>query len=1119
MSYTPLNNSPLSEEEKRFPHSAWGEILQAYDDQTDKSYWMLKFDDSVRGDDVWEQVRNLSKLQDDSLVSAQAACPEFNAVITEERGDSLFSFIKTGNTASQKFVRRFLRKFLALFQRFEEERFVHGNVNPGMFFFPVGRRVPDDLDKLDEIPLKLYLSLGASWEGEVKQPFLAPKYCAPEMCNPEFGKISWRSDVYSLGMVALELLIGSKINKLFDPNELKVGEPEWLRVQGNFAGDELPSLSDKALKLNIPGGLADVLNRMLKRDPKERSKSAELIAILEDTEETDAEYRSDIEESSDSFGFGDDLPGDGVVITFTGTATGDGGFGDWDSDGDIATTEPPKERPSLLATVGKYLLKPYVLFPGSAAILVGILCLILSFMGAYNDLLYLPIDAAAGGDKSDLWRYARVYQLKKGDADTNYVREIPRRIVNGQPSWLLSTNALKCRLVADGYEPLVFTVESGKKGLDIKDSLDARIDLKSLRKEVKFLVEWDGVSDSAQKKECRVYRNVLESEDYNRVSLNQEYLDPWPEDSYRAGIYRKGFKPEAPKAFSAGWDVKLLAPADRVAVSLSQEDEDQAEEIYAMLCAVPCEWDRADAELKTEYERILGDYAAALDGGLELSSVKREFMLFFAEGVARTLTRSPLFLETSRQGLWRKTREAVKIVEDVEKKHPDVATPWSELEVLTAIASCQNALEKTCANYETRFFLNEDDEPLDAEDPEDPKVAYDNLRKVVENPGLKCSPEIRILAARIFARYALVKNILNPWQKRTEYSGKFVDGCRNLAKKQLKIVVDDEKVDAGLRTTANYLDLCLDFSRLKSGGRYGEGGAEASDYAKLAEPFEAFKSDDWDGSGDENDANQSDFKRFSDFKTASEIFETRDDPDSERRAACARLQRYGAKWMHWGLMPNVDPNFVFRNNEYASTKNAKGSVMELYDLLLSFCFSSKPAEVGAEEKIARAYQFGSKLNDVYQQTVPRSREPNSDPDNQTEGEGTAPTARFNMGDPGFLNQYFCEIDGEFMPTAQELIDVFRQAFSEVDQATRDKIADRIDYGFPTSAVDFENAVTLTSQKSRGRANDGVATQEGMDPGRFIVETILEGRTFQLYSPLITPLTTVPEYIKVLNLTR
>ena len=99
------------------------------------------------------------------------------------------------------------------------------------------------------------------------------KYMAPELVSEEFGDVGPRSDLYSLGFAALELLVGPDFDSLF-PDLVAFGrDPQMAWMMWHCSKDRRFPPIKKVLD-GVPDDLATVLDRLTCKDQSQRFESA-----------------------------------------------------------------------------------------------------------------------------------------------------------------------------------------------------------------------------------------------------------------------------------------------------------------------------------------------------------------------------------------------------------------------------------------------------------------------------------------------------------------------------------------------------------------------------------------------------------------------------------------------------------------------------------------------------------------------------------------------------------------------------------------------------------------------------------------------------------------------------
>ena len=109
--------------------------------------------------------------------------------------------------------------------------------------------------------------------GEVSMPLATTKYLAPEIYGP--GKVDGRADLYSLGFIAYEMLLGrAKFNEIFadiisDPQAEAL---RWMKWHGNAS---VTAPLPREVNPAIPEALSTLIAKMLAKDPAGRFTDTE----------------------------------------------------------------------------------------------------------------------------------------------------------------------------------------------------------------------------------------------------------------------------------------------------------------------------------------------------------------------------------------------------------------------------------------------------------------------------------------------------------------------------------------------------------------------------------------------------------------------------------------------------------------------------------------------------------------------------------------------------------------------------------------------------------------------------------------------------------------------------
>ena len=107
---------------------------------------------------------------------------------------------------------------------------LHGNIKPTNLLLDVRGRVR----RCDGLGVLL------NQTGDLPPPSGSHKYLAPEMLEESLGEVGVASDLYCLGMVALERLLGSNFNSHFQGVGPEAVDPETGWISWHTSQSELP---------------------------------------------------------------------------------------------------------------------------------------------------------------------------------------------------------------------------------------------------------------------------------------------------------------------------------------------------------------------------------------------------------------------------------------------------------------------------------------------------------------------------------------------------------------------------------------------------------------------------------------------------------------------------------------------------------------------------------------------------------------------------------------------------------------------------------------------------------------------------------------------------------------
>lgn len=169
-------------------------------------------------------------------------------------------------------VRRILGEVASTLHYLHSQGYVHGSVRPANLFGTLNSKVvlADGIgihytDRSDENGTKALLPLDAR-DG---------KYLAPESLSGNVKNVTPAVDLYSLGLVGLELLLGHQaFNALFPM--VQAGVLRWDEWHGSE--EVLPSV--RQIISDIPEDLADLISRLIHKTPSQRPNLEYALKIL-----------------------------------------------------------------------------------------------------------------------------------------------------------------------------------------------------------------------------------------------------------------------------------------------------------------------------------------------------------------------------------------------------------------------------------------------------------------------------------------------------------------------------------------------------------------------------------------------------------------------------------------------------------------------------------------------------------------------------------------------------------------------------------------------------------------------------------------------------------------------
>lgn len=210
--------------------------------------------------DFWERAAFLASLQHNNVVSVFSIDKQRGWYVAEYCPTSIGDAILEGAQPAAT-VQRLLADALAGLDYLHRSGAVHGEVHPQAI-----RVAADGTAKLDR-------PLGRDAGADLRLRDELAKYAAPESLDEaRFGRVGCTMDLYALGMVAMELLVGKKFPKLFREFGLDLDKPEgWLRW--HMAADtRLLPLAE--VVPGLPPSLGSLIDQLLAKTVEERPSSA-----------------------------------------------------------------------------------------------------------------------------------------------------------------------------------------------------------------------------------------------------------------------------------------------------------------------------------------------------------------------------------------------------------------------------------------------------------------------------------------------------------------------------------------------------------------------------------------------------------------------------------------------------------------------------------------------------------------------------------------------------------------------------------------------------------------------------------------------------------------------------
>lgn len=207
-----------------------------------------------------EEAQFLANLEHDNIVHVYGIDKQRGWMIMELMQGNLAAKAAEGALPAD-LVRSVIRQVLEALEFLHGQGRVHGQIRPGNLLIN------------DQGRVKLSDFVGTMAGNEFRRPTHGQKYIAPELLKPEFGPVGPTVDLYALGFVALELLMGPKFNSLFKGVAAGAVDADlaWMRWHTSPT-ERLPSAAQ--LVPGLPSDLATVIDRMLEKEVASRCPSA-----------------------------------------------------------------------------------------------------------------------------------------------------------------------------------------------------------------------------------------------------------------------------------------------------------------------------------------------------------------------------------------------------------------------------------------------------------------------------------------------------------------------------------------------------------------------------------------------------------------------------------------------------------------------------------------------------------------------------------------------------------------------------------------------------------------------------------------------------------------------------
>ncbi len=215
-------------------------------------------------DRYWAEAQLLASLHHPNIVTIFDIVRERGWLIMELMQGSLRERL-SGRQMDLRSLRAALAHCLRALKYLHDRGVIHGDIKPGNMMIDHRKRV-----KLGDFGLARRVS---DEEGSLLKG--TAKYIAPEVVSDEFGEVGPRSDLYSLGFSAYELMCGSENFEDLFPGLSAFGRDKqaaWMMWHA-AADRRLPEIS-RVLE-GVPPDVAKVIQRLVEKDPARRYQTAD----------------------------------------------------------------------------------------------------------------------------------------------------------------------------------------------------------------------------------------------------------------------------------------------------------------------------------------------------------------------------------------------------------------------------------------------------------------------------------------------------------------------------------------------------------------------------------------------------------------------------------------------------------------------------------------------------------------------------------------------------------------------------------------------------------------------------------------------------------------------------